>query len=72
MVKIGILRSLTISVKNVFGRDSKVSANQYSDETEKDTASYSNNRLKYPSILCTPTIPTICYEIGKDGYIKPI
>ena len=72
MVKTGILRSLTISVKNVFGKSSKASANQYDDKTEEDVVSYNNNRLKYSSIICTHAVATICYEIGKDGYIKPI
>ncbi|MEM0027696.1 MAG: hypothetical protein QXT53_07080 [Ignisphaera sp.] len=72
MIKTGILKALTISVKNVFSKGNKALSNHDSDKAEESIAIYSNNRLKYSSILCAPTIPIECFEIEEDGYIKPI
>lgn len=70
MIKTGILRSLAISVKNVFSASKAVSS-YHNEKTEERTIIYYRNNRAKSAISCVPTLPTpMCYEIGEDGYIN--
>ncbi|MDK6029260.1 hypothetical protein QPL79_07770 [Ignisphaera sp. 4213-co] len=72
MIRTGILRSVTTSIRNVFSKNRNGASNseKSSVESVESIVIYSNNRMR-DLVTCIPTLPApVCFERDRDGYIK--